>query len=100
MDIVLRYFSGCPNWRVADERLREALAIVGAHEAVVTLEEVETPEDAVRLEFHGSPSIVVNGRDPFSADGAPIGLACRIYATEDGPQGAPSVRQLTEAMAA
>lgn len=100
MDIVLRYFSGCPNWRVAVERLQEALVIVGATAAVVTLEEVETPEHAVRLDFDGSPSIVIDGRDPFAREGAPVGLACRIYSTEDGPQGAPSVRQLTEAMAA
>lgn len=98
MDVVLRYFSGCPNWRVAADRVREALLVVGVDDAVITLEEVETREDAVRLDFHGSPSIIVNGHDPFAREGAPVGLVCRIYSTESGPQGAPSVRQLAEAM--
>lgn len=94
MEITLRYFSGCPSRRLAEARLREALSIVGRPDAVVTLEEVDTRGDAVRLGFRGSPSILVDGRDPFADDSAPAGLACRIYVTEDGLQGAPTTRQL------
>jgi len=98
VEITLRYFSGCPSWQLAEARLREALAIVGQPDAVVTLEEVNTPEDAVRLGFTGSPSILLDGRDPFADDSAPAGLACRVYATADGLQGAPTTLQLVRAL--
>ena len=29
MDVGLLYFEDCPNWRLADARLREALASLG-----------------------------------------------------------------------
>ena len=36
MQITLRYFDGCPNWRLAEARVREALAAVGASEIEIT----------------------------------------------------------------
>jgi hypothetical protein len=100
MQITLRYFAGCPNWRVAEERLRAALADTGERDAAIALEPVETHEEAVRLGFRGSPTILVDGRDPFAGDGTSVGLACRVYATEDGLQGAPTLDQLRAAIAA
>ena len=100
MQITLRYFAGCPNWRLAEERLRATLASAGVDDAVISLESVETHEDAVRLGFRGSPTILVAGRDPFADEDAPVGLACRIYATPDGLQGAPTLEQLRAAIAA
>lgn len=100
MKITLRYFAGCPNWRLAEERLRTTLASAGVGDAVVLLESVETHEDAVRLGFRGSPTILVDGRDPFAYDGAPVGLACRVYVTEDGLRGAPTLDQLRTAIEA
>jgi len=100
LQITVRYFAGCPNWRVAEERLRVTLAETGEHHIPVALEPVETHEEAVRLGFHGSPTILVDGRDPFGIDGTPVGLACRIYATEDGFQGAPTIDQLRAAISA
>jgi hypothetical protein len=100
MEITLRYFADCPNWRLAEERLRATLASAGVADAVISLESVETHEDAVRLGFRGSPTILVAGRDPFADEDAPVGLACRIYATPDGLQGAPTLEQLRAAIAA
>lgn len=93
MRIVLRYFDGCPNWRLADTRLRQALDQIGTVAEVIH-EAVETPADAARLEFRGSPSLLVDGRDPFADQAGPVGLSCRLYGTAQGPQGAPSVEQL------
>lgn len=94
MRITLRYFDGCPNWRVAEARLLEALGEPGARAATISYELVETQQDAERLGFRGSPTLLVEGDDPFAEDDAPVGLACRIYRTEEGAQGAPSVAQL------
>jgi hypothetical protein len=93
MRVVLQYFDGCPSWRVADDRLRLALQQLEV-DAEVVYEPVETAEDATRRDFRGSPSLLVDGRDPFADQGGPVGLSCRIYQTPEGPQGAPSVDQL------
>jgi hypothetical protein len=99
MRVGLRYFDGCPNWRVAEQRLRGVLTELGSPEAEIELERVETPEQAQAVAFRGSPTVLVDGEDPFLDDAAPVGLTCRIYATPDGPQGAPSVDQLRAALA-
>ena len=86
------YFEGCPNWKVADERL----ATIAAERSDIrlTYRVVESIEDAERLGFHGSPSILVDGEDPFADSDTAVGLSCRVYRTPDGPAGAPTVEQL------
>lgn len=91
-DVTLRYFDGCPNWKVAKERIETALGQLGGGRAV-RLERVETPQQADELGFRGSPTILIDGRDPFDAAG-PTGLSCRVYRTDAGMEGAPSVDQL------
>jgi hypothetical protein len=60
----------------------------------VDFQPVETLEDAQRIGFHGSPTILVNGRDAFEQRDAAVGLSCRVYTTDAGAEGAPSVAQL------
>ena len=97
MDVRLRYFDGCPNWITADERLKDALRLTGIP-ATVAYEAVETPDDAERTGFRGSPTILIDGQDPFADQAGPVGLACRVYRTEQGPQGAPSLEQIVAAI--
>jgi hypothetical protein len=99
VEVRLLYFEDCPIWRLADARLREALAGLGEDVATVTYEQVMTPEDADRAGFRGSPTILVNGRDPFAGPGDPIGLSCRIYRTASSTEHAPTVEQLRSALA-
>ncbi|MGH9014462.1 MAG: thioredoxin family protein [Acidimicrobiia bacterium] len=100
MDLELRYFDGCPHWKTAEERLRQALATTGQTGVEFTYQKVTSPEGAERLSFRGSPTILIHGRDPFTNESAPVGLACRIYQTEAGAEGAPSVAQLSRALRA
>ena len=93
MKITIRYFDGCPNWQIADSRLRQALASKGL-DADPDHELVGTPEEAERLRFHGSPTILIDGVDPFPAEEAGYGLACRLYRTEAGREGSPSLAQI------
>lgn len=95
MEITLQYFDGCPNWEVLDRRLIEALN--GRTDASIVYQQVETAEEAMRLGFHGSPTILVDGVDPFAEAGAPFGLACRVFRTPDGLAGSPNVEQLRSA---
>ena len=98
-DVRLIYFEDCPNWRVADARLKEALVSVGADPDAVIYEQVTTVEQAEALGFRGSPTILVDGMDPFADPDAPAGLTCRIYRTATGVQPAPTVEQLQAALA-
>ncbi len=98
MNLTVQYFDGCPNWRLADERLRTALRDAGADGSEITYQKIENPEQAAKARFRGSPTILVDGRDPFADEDAPIGLSCRIYQTDGGPDGAPSLTQLVVAL--
>jgi hypothetical protein len=72
---------------------------MGSPNQELVLERVATPEDAERLRFRGSPTILIDGRDPFANEAAPFGLSCRVYRTERGLEGSPSLEQLREALA-
>jgi hypothetical protein len=82
---------GLPALAGSGSAVRAALRMAGVAGAIVIQESVETIEDAVRTGFPGSPTILVDGEDPFAEAGAPVGLACRLYRTEMGPQGAPTL---------
>ena len=96
--ITVRYIDGCSNWRRTYQLLHKLLATAGHEHTTVGLERVETPEDAERLRFVGSPTILLDGRDPFEANGK-YGVSCRIYWTPDGPSGSPTKDQLREVLA-
>ena len=91
------YFDGCPNWELAEGRLRDALVALGAVD-VVELVEVSSQEQAERLSFCGSPSVMVDGRELFAEPGAGFGLVCRVYSTPTGLAGAPTTEQLIAAL--
>jgi hypothetical protein len=96
MDVTLPYFDGCPHWRITDDRLRRLQEAIGFSLRHV---QVDTPEEAERRGFRGSPTVLVDGVDPFAEDDAPSGLVCRLYATPDGPQGSPTLEQLRAILA-
>lgn len=97
MDVRLLCFDGCPNWQETADRLRQAIALAGL---TITPQHVrvKTADDAERLSFRGSPTVLVDGADPFADDEAPVGLSCRVFQTPDGLRGAPTVEQLVEAL--
>ena len=98
MTVTLLYFPGCPNWQTADANLRAAIAETDA-DIAVQRRVVNSVEDAERHGFLGSPTILIDGRDPFAEPGAVPGLSCRVYRTDAGVAGAPTVAQLRTALA-
>ena len=97
MTVELLYFESCPNWRVADARLATIAAERGL---AVRHRQISTPEEAEVAGFLGSPTILVDGRDPFATGDEPSGLSCRIYQTPDGPAGSPTLAQLRSVLGA
>ncbi|MFH5824773.1 thioredoxin family protein [Georgenia sp. AZ-5] len=100
MKIELLYFAGCPNWQVAHARLSDALARAGLADQDVDLVEVTTDEDAEVLRFAGSPTVLINGVDPFPGTEGAHGLACRMYVGPTGIAGSPTVEQMVQAITA
>jgi len=98
MAVRLRYFDGCPNWKVAHQRLKEALRRTGRENEEIVLEQVNSPAEAERMRFRGSPPILIEGEDHFADEAASYGLSCRVYRTERGTEGSPSVEQLEGAL--
>jgi hypothetical protein len=99
LDVTLQYFDDCPNYKITDARLRR---IITDHrlDTTIAYQLIDTPEAAETHQFRGSPTVLINGVDPFADTDAPVGLACRVYQTELGPAGSPTLNQLEQVIAA
>lgn len=97
MQIMLLDVSDCPNLDLTRERLNVALASTGIA-ATITERNVSESDETATLGFAGSPTVLIDGADPFAAPDASRSLACRLYSTGDGLQGAPTVEDLVEAL--
>lgn len=90
----------CPNEQLASGRLRQALEAAGLRDADVVTRVAADQAEAERTGFTGSPTVLIDGEDPFAGTGRVQGMACRLYRTPEGLDGAPSVGQLQQALAA
>src|SRR6266568_5146502 len=97
MELVVLTVPACPNAAAFEKRLTAALA---AHPgAVVRRREIADEREAAEAGMHGSPTLLVNGTDPFAAPGQPPSLSCRLYRDAEGRPGpAPSVQELRRAL--
>jgi hypothetical protein len=99
VNVKVLYFDGCPTYMAATRTLREVLSELGV-EADVELVAVNTDEEAQRLRFPGSPTILVEGRDLFPVQERSVwALGCRTYATSEGLKGCPTREMFRDALA-
>ena len=92
MNLEVVYFAECPHWQTAAARVRQVAAEVGA---VVRDRNVDTADAP---DFAGSPTILIDGRDPFGAGQWSGALSCRLYPTPEGLAGSPTIAQLRAAI--
>ena len=86
----------CPNAPVVQERI--AVALQG-RSVSVELVEVADQEEAALWGMTGSPTVLLDGVDPFAVPGAASSMSCRLYRAEDGRvEGAPDVQDLRRAL--
>ena len=88
------HIAGCPNASALVNRLTDVLAGTTTRVATRTIKNVT---EAAELGMHGSPTVLVDGRDPFAST-PEASIACRLYATEEGLRGLPTVQQLQSAL--
>jgi protein-tyrosine-phosphatase len=92
LKITVLVVPGCPNEAVCRDRIAEALA--GRAVPVETIV-VARAAEAERLGMHGSPTILLDGADPFARPPLAPSLSCRVYPKPGGGfDGAPSVAAL------
>jgi hypothetical protein len=88
---------GCPNVTLLEQRLTRALR--GRHDVSVSRHVIADQDQAYQRGMHGSPTLLVDGIDPFAGPGQPASASCRLYRDRHGrAAGAPSVRQLRHAI--
>lgn len=97
VQVRLVYFEGCPN---ADEARRRLVEVLG-DDSTLEMRCVSDLEEAEREHMHGSPTILIDGIDAFITFGveSAVSWSCRLYETESGPAGVPSLTQLRAAVA-
>lgn len=97
MNITIQYFDSCPNWKIVEERVK---SVIDEHEleASIDYQRIETDGDAVKYQFAGSPTLLIDGVDPFASGPMPVGLACRTYVTDEGLADSPTAAQLEQAL--
>jgi len=97
MEVSLLYFDGCPNHH-STLTLLETLLDDEGWDGTIEFVNVDSPEKAEELGFRGSPTVLIDGVDPFLDSEAPVGLSCRIYPTESGYRGVPPEGELRSAI--
>lgn len=97
VEVTVLTVADCPNGPLIEARLAQALA--GRDGVRVTRRKIDTGADAARFGMRGSPTLLIDGVDPFTAAGTPFSVSCRMYRDDDGPlDGAPSVTALLRAL--
>jgi hypothetical protein len=97
MRLTILHVRDCPNVGTLEHRLAEVIA--GRDDVDVERRLVDSEEVASERGMAGSPTLLVDGRDPFTEPGRSPSVSCRLYRDESGHlTGAPSVAQLRRAL--
>jgi hypothetical protein len=97
MELTLLTVPACPNAAAFEERL--AVALAGRTDAVIRRREIATEREAAEAGMRGSPTLLVNGADPFATPGQAPSMSCRLYRDATGrTDRAPSVEALQQVL--
>ena len=97
MHLAVLAVPGCPNVAALEQRL--AAVLDGREGVSVSREEIRDEGEAARWGMHGSPTVLIDGTDPFAEPGQPPSMSCRRYRAEGGQaSGVPSANQLQQAI--
>lgn len=85
---------GTPDRQMIWDRLALAIQQADIGHVLVVTRCLTTLREACQHDLHGSPTILIDGLDPFADLTKPCGVHSRLFVTELGVETAPSVRQL------
>lgn len=98
VDIEVLSVPDCPNRATALARVRQALLAIGEPPHTITEHVIDDPDRAREAGMHGSPTILLDGTDPFAQPGMDTSVSCRLYDSAAGLAGAPTVDELINAL--
>ena len=87
-NIQFHYFEGCPSHKPALAYLKEIIEEEKI-DANIEMVRVESPEEAQKVGFQGSPSIKINGIDLEDKNDG-FSFNCRLYNVDGKLTGTPS----------
>jgi hypothetical protein len=98
VDVELLVVADCPHEAEAAHVLRRALDDVGLFSMLFEVRVIRDPAEAMATGFVGSPTVLINGVDPFRERDSLPGLGCRIYRHGAEASGVPPLRPLRRAL--
>ena len=97
MHLTILAVPDCPSAPVLEDRLKTVLN--GRAGILVSREVISGEDEAARWGMQGSPTLLIDGADPFADPGQPSSMSCRLYRDEGGQiSGAPSIGQLQQVL--
>ena len=97
MHLIVLAVPDCPNTATLEERL--AAVLDGRADVSVSRVVISDEGGAARWGMHGSPTLLIDGNDPFAEPGQPPSMSCRLYRADDGrASGAPSAEQVRQVL--
>ena len=98
MKLEVLHVPDCPNTAMLADRLGTLITSRG--DLVVEHRVIRDQTEATERGMTGSPTLLLDGVDPFAVTGAAPSMSCRLYRDEAGAvSGVPSVAQLRTALA-
>lgn len=82
MDLTVLAVPDCPNVALLEKRLASALN--GRRNVTLSRQVITDAAEAARWGMRGSPTVLVNGTDPFAVPGQGASVSCRLYRDENG----------------
>jgi hypothetical protein len=97
MHLTVLAVPGCPNAALLGEQLASVLE--GRPGVTVSRHVIADEAEAASRGMLGSPTLLINGADPFAEPGQSASMSCRLYRGSDGRvSGVPPAGQLRQAI--
>lgn len=97
--IDILYTADCPHWEATAYLVDDVLTDLG-FEGAFSYWQVDSLEQALEWNFPGSPTVLIDGRDPFASPDLEPTLECRSYfSPEQGMVEHPTYNMLYQVLA-
>lgn len=89
----------CPNAEAARKQLRRAFDHAGLRPEWEEWDR-DNPDAPAHVQQYGSPTILVGGRDVAGEGTQSAASCCRVYQTDEGLRGVPTIELIVAALTA
>jgi hypothetical protein len=98
MKLEILHIADCPGVVLLEQRIAEAIGGTRA-DLAITHRVLDSDSAATDAGMTGSPTLLIDGHDPFAEPGLGASVSCRLYHTDGGAvDRAPSVTALRAAL--